>query len=229
MNLLAHCYVARYESPEFRTGCVLPDFIGMAGTRPNRQKLNGDLNDFSAEQAEVIRGMRFHYIVDGAYDRLDLATDLRKDFRDTFGDKYFDRLDLDPEKRKHLTKVWASLGMDMLLDGYLLSNADEAPGVFYEALAFVSEDSLAKIALDTPGTVEIMRRFEKNLPDYTDPSVVAKLIRRRVSHIPRLAYDDEIDTPLTGAFEEYSEKIAQVGSFLIDQVSIPKLVLPNTN
>ncbi len=200
MNFLAHGLLAEGNSPEYRFGSMAPDFVGMAGGRCIRIADQNERYKMAYESQEIQAGIDFHYRVDSYYDDLDELRQLKAVFRKEIVPKYLTKDGL-------ASRIVSSIGTDLLLDGYLIQQDPSLPADFYEALASVDDSEILELSTEPEITLEIVRKFETNLPDYSSVSQVGRIAIARASRKPKLKVPKDEELSIYRAIESYQPEV----------------------
>lgn len=177
MNFFSHAVVAarRSEDPRWILGSMLPDFVSMAGLR--LESVTGD--------ASLERGVAFHHTSDDAFHGAPIFVDMMEQAREEL-----ERQGLDSGPAMAIGHV----GVELLLDGYLVEQHGVIPGYRAAMQEAASVDvSLRFGGLDqAQGSVRWRAMAERlakaPVPErYTEPAFVADRLIFILSSRPRLA------------------------------------------
>jgi hypothetical protein len=211
VNFIGHAFVALWHSaePSFVLGTMLPDFVGMAGTR---------LVQGAADHTPLGRGIALHHRTDDVFHGAEPFLQLTH--------ATMERLIADGLARGPARAV-GHLGVEMLLDGELLLEYEALADVYRSALAAASELDPARFA--QPDGHDRLRVLAARLSaygvpyDYRNTEAVAARLVRILARRPRLAISDgfepAVEAALQGAQRAIVGAIPALTAHLREQLS----------
>ncbi len=175
MNFFGHAVVATWRSPEpeFVLGAMLPDFASMLGVRP--PAVVGDA---------LVRGVEFHHATDRVFHESRTFHELEHHARHALRELGLPRSS---------TLAVAHIGVEMLLDGALVSDARGVAG-YLSALNGAASvlKSAPTILWNDDGLAKRFRRLTETLAargissKMAEPESVAFRVERALASRPRL-------------------------------------------
>lgn len=205
MNFIGHATVAAWEddAPLFGVGAILPDLARMAGV-PRAPK---------ADDAVVERGVACHHRVDGVFHDtptfLRLSRELRRRLRD------------DGVHRPAALGT-GHVGIELLLDGHLLSRSDIARRWLHvvEATRALPSTRLRWPAPECAARYDALcGRLPELAAGYVDPGVVAQRVVAILSRRPRLRPDPTDVPAITRAIVAFAPRVAEVTDAWLDEIA----------
>jgi hypothetical protein len=211
VNFIGHAYVALWHSsePSFVLGTMLPDFVGMAGTR---------LSQGAADHTPLGRGIALHHRTDDVFHGAEPFLQLTH--------ATMERLIADGLGRGPARAV-GHLGVEMLLDGELLSEYEVLADAYRTALDAATQLDPARFA--QPDGHDRFRVLAARLSaygvpyDYRNTEAVAARLFRILARRPRLAiaegFGPAVEAALQGAQRAIVGAIPGLTAHLREQLS----------
>jgi hypothetical protein len=206
MNFLGHHEVARQldgaEDHAYLFGTMVPDLAGMF-----RLKKLYKYRPVADERIQ--RGIGLHSLTNKVFDNIPAIKDLESSMATSF--------------REYLPK-WTALqcgrvGKDILFDGLFFSS-QVALDSYNETMRLAASGMINFADITEPiadFTEGVQRLQEIGIPRYDDPSVVAKIIQRRLAGT-RTPLDIEAVPELTMTFSRHQPMVLSMGRAAVNEV-----------
>jgi acyl carrier protein phosphodiesterase len=170
MNFIGHLYVAQWSSdaPRFLLGAMLPDFASMAGVR-----LSAIADD------ELASGVRLHHRTDDVFHSAPMFTALVHDTIATLTARGVER---------GPARAVGHIGVEMLIDGELLRQAEVGAAYLYALAAFEGVSHALDTTSEAALSALLVRLVRHGIPyDYERPEAVTARVSSVLARRPRLA------------------------------------------
>ena len=206
MNFIGHAFVALWHSaePSFVLGTMLPDFVGMAGTR---------LSQGAADHTPLGRGIALHHRTDDVFHG---AEPFLKLTHATMEQLLASGLGRGP------ARAVGHLGVEMLLDGELLLEYEHLADVYRGALEATRELEPARFA--QPDGHDRLRVLAARLSaygvpyDYRNTEAVAERLVRILARRPRLAIAASFEPAVQSALESAQSAVVSMVPALVEHL-----------
>ena len=202
MNYVSHAFITSEVFPDANDaqvfGSMIPDLVGMAGTKLER----------GVDDRHLREGIELHIATDSVFDPHPEFMDIKVKYGQIHGEVL-------PNGAARLA---ADPGTEMLLDGFTLQK-DRAAQVYKSAIqAALNKEFPYWQGAKDPATFTAfcMRHAEVGVPYmYADPLIVAQRLHRRVASRPRLAFDEKYVKDVARVFELQQADIGRIANALI--------------